>query len=266
MYITSSLVVAALASCAIAQAQTPRGFTPSVNTKLELFFNTTSVKTPGELLSKASMSPSQSYRYLRLTFTATATEPQLAISGAAGNMSDTFMFVMLDLDVPPQQGSTQRRVLLHAMNTGFKATQQKLSGAGTLLASKQKGPAMYIPPGPPATDTVAHRYVQLLFREPATLKVQASDFANTTARIGFDIETFMTEHKLGAPVAGNFFMVDGRANSTAGNGGGNGRGTATGTGGGGARNTLAPFEGRAGKVEMSFGLLGALGAAAMLVL
>lgn len=59
MYITSSMVVAALASCAVAQAQTPKGFTPSVNTKLELFFNSTSVKTAGELLSKASMTISQ---------------------------------------------------------------------------------------------------------------------------------------------------------------------------------------------------------------
>jgi hypothetical protein len=63
MYIASSLLVAALATGAIAQkapspsgqAVTPKGFTPAVDTKLELFFNTTSVKTPGELLAKASM-------------------------------------------------------------------------------------------------------------------------------------------------------------------------------------------------------------------
>jgi hypothetical protein len=56
MYITTSIVVAALASIAQAQAQTPKGFTPSVNTKLDLIFNSTTVKTPGELLSKASTS------------------------------------------------------------------------------------------------------------------------------------------------------------------------------------------------------------------
>ncbi|OAL04435.1 PEBP-like protein [Phaeosphaeriaceae sp. SRC1lsM3a] len=245
MYITSSMVVAALASCAIAQAQTPKGFTPSVNTKLEVLFNTTSVKTPGELLSKAT----------------TASEPKLAIADSAVKASDTYMFVMLDLDVPPQQGSTNRRVLLHAMNTGFKATQQKLSGAGTLLASTQKGPAMYLPPGPPATDTVAHRYVQLLFKEPAALNVKASDFANSTGRFNFDIDTFMTEHKLGAPVAGNFFMVDGRANSTA----GNGRGSATGTGGA-PRRTSAQFEGAAGIREVPCSLMGVLSGLAMLVL
>lgn len=176
---------------------------------------------------------------------------------------------MLDLDVPPQQGGTNRRVLLHAMNTGFKATQQKLNGAGTLLASTQKGPAAYLPPGPPATDTVAHRYVQLLFKEPSALNVKASDFANSTGRFNFDIETFMTEHKLGAPVAGNFFMVDGRANSTAGNGNGNGNGrgraTATGTGAVPSR-TPAQFEGAAGIREVPYSLIGALSGMAMLVL
>lgn len=175
-------------------------------------------------------------------------------------MSDTFMFVMLDLDVPPQEGRSQRRILLHALNTGFKATRQTLSGAGTLLTSNQKGPAPYLPPGPPSTDTVAHRYVQLLFREPATLRVRAADFANSTGRFNFDIENFMEENNLGAPVAGNFFMVDGRANATA----GNGRGSATGTGGA-PRNTLPTFEGTAGRWQVSYGLAGALCALAMLV-
>jgi hypothetical protein len=57
MHITSTILVAALASLAHAQqAATPKGFSPSVNTKLDVTFNSTSVKTPGELLSKASTS------------------------------------------------------------------------------------------------------------------------------------------------------------------------------------------------------------------
>lgn len=242
MYISSSLVVAALAS--MAHAQTPRGFTPAVNTKLELFFNTTSVRTPGELLPKAT----------------TMDEPRIALASSNMTAADTFMFVMLDLDVPPAQGSTTRRVLLHAMNTGFKATQQRISGSATILASRQQGPAMYLPPGPPATDTMAHRYVQLLFKEPSTLRVQAADFATTDARFNFDINKFMVDNRLDMPIAGNFFTVDGRANATSGNGGGNGggngRGRATGTGGGGARPTTVPFEGAAERREMSLALVG----------
>jgi hypothetical protein len=56
MHFTSTLLIAAVASLAHAQqATTPKGFTPSVNTKLDVTFNSTAVKTPGELLSKASM-------------------------------------------------------------------------------------------------------------------------------------------------------------------------------------------------------------------
>jgi hypothetical protein len=168
------------------------------------------------------------------------------------------MFVMLDLDVPPQQGNTTRRVLLHALQTGFKATQQKISGAATLLASTQNGPAMYLPPGPPATDTIAHRYVQLLFRQPASLKVQASDFANTTGRFNFDVNKFMTENKVGAPIAGNFFTVDGRANSTSAGG------TATPTGARPSR-TIEPFTGKAGRREASYGVVAAIGGLVMLL-
>jgi hypothetical protein len=169
------------------------------------------------------------------------------------NITDTYMFVMLDLDVPPEEGSTKRRVLLHAMNTGFKATQQKISGSATLLVSTDKGPASYIPPGPPPTDTVPHRYVQLLFQQPAGLNVKASDFAETSARIGFDINSFMTKNKVSAPVAGNFFMVDGRASATA-------KGTASASASGGlAGSTVQPFTGAASKFGLSHGVAGVLG-------
>lgn len=52
MYFFSSLLLVALAG--FAQAQTPGNFTPQVNTKLEVVFNSTMVNTPGQTLSKAS--------------------------------------------------------------------------------------------------------------------------------------------------------------------------------------------------------------------
>ncbi|KAF2685326.1 PEBP-like protein [Lentithecium fluviatile CBS 122367] len=237
MHFSSSVFIAALVG--IAQAQTPEGFKPSVNTKLDVMFNSTAVKTPGELLSKQT----------------TSTQPRIAISRNAVNSTETFVFVMLDLDVPPAQGNTTRRVLLHAMNTGFKASQQRMANGTVLLTSSETGPAAYLPPGPPATDTKAHRYVELLFAQPANLQVQASDFANTQARIGFDIVSFGQKNGLGAPLAANFFTVDGRAGASA-------SGTATASGGI-ARNTLQPFEGAAGHMDMSFGLAGLLGGLAI---
>ena len=177
--------------------------------------------------------------------------------------SQTYMFVMLDLDVPPANGSTERRVLLHCMNTGFKATKQQLMGAATLLASSEKGPAAYIPPGPPATDTVAHRYVQLLFQQPASLNIQASAFAGAQARIGFDIESFMSKNGVSAPVAGNFFRVDGRIAATA-----SGTAGAAGASCTGAMptGTPQPFTGAAGEVSVPYGTAGLLSGIALFVL
>ena len=227
MYFSTSLLFAATA-IGVAQAQgvTPSGFTPAAKMQLDVIFNSTKVDTPGKLLSKA----------------ATVAEPQLALPKSAVSSSDTYVFVMLDLDVPGQGNNATRRVLLHAMNTGFKATQQTVSGGAVLLASSEKGPATYIGPGPPATDTIPHRYTQLLFKQPSSLKVSASDFSNTQARIGFDIKSFAKTNGLGEPIAGNFFMVDGRANAAAGGATGTrGAGGARQTGGGGSRgNSSTP--------------------------
>ncbi|KZM19953.1 uncharacterized protein EKO05_0010008 [Ascochyta rabiei] len=241
MHFASSLLIAALAGLVQAQSVTPSGFTPIASSKLDVFFNTTMVMTPGQVLSKAE----------------TATQPKIAVANTISNMSATYMFVMLDLDVPPEGGSAKRRVLLHAMNTGFKATQQKVGGSATLLASTEQGPAAYIPPGPPPTDTIPHRYVELLFQQPADLKVQASDFTSVSDRINFDINAFMVKNKVSPPIAGNFFMVDGRASGTA-------QGTASASGSGGLpRSSVQPFTGAAEKFRLSPAMAGLLGGLAL---
>jgi hypothetical protein len=175
------------------------------------------------------------------------------------------MFIMLDLDVPPAQGSSERRVLLHSLTTGFKMTSQTIGGTAKLLASTSKGPAAYLGPGPPATDTIPHRYVQLLFEEPATLKAKASDFTDTSARIGFDIAKFMNTESLKAPLAGNFFTVDGKAAAGGAAASGTGKaGGAKATGTGGMpKSTVEPFLGagervRSDKVMALAGLVGGL--------
>ncbi|KAF2844715.1 PEBP-like protein, partial [Plenodomus tracheiphilus IPT5] len=240
MQYKTSLLAAALVG--FAQAQTPSEFVPNVNAKLDVMFNSTVVGTPGQLLSKA----------------ATATQPSLALSSDLLSSSDTYMFVMLDLDVPPANGTTERRVLLHAMITDFKATQQQVEGSSTLLASTATGPAAYLPPGPPATDTKAHRYVELLFQQPAGFNVQTSDFPSVQDRINFDLAAFATENSVDAPVAANFFTVDGRATTAA-------SGTPT-TSGGIAGNTLTPFEGAAGRMMLPCGWAASLGAVMLLTM
>lgn len=55
MYLTASLFIAGLAGLAQAQSVTPSGFTPSASSKLDIFFNSTMVMTPGQVLAKAGM-------------------------------------------------------------------------------------------------------------------------------------------------------------------------------------------------------------------
>jgi phosphatidylethanolamine-binding protein len=50
MHFYSSLLAAALA--VLAQAQTPPNFSPQVDVKLEVLFNSTAVNTPGQILTK----------------------------------------------------------------------------------------------------------------------------------------------------------------------------------------------------------------------
>jgi hypothetical protein len=174
------------------------------------------------------------------------------------NMAQSYVFVMLDLDVPPVAGNTTRRVLLHAMETGFKPTSQRMTNNTVLLATSDKGPAPYLPPGPPATDTMAHRYVQLLFAQPSKLNVQASAFSDTQARFNFEIASFAKTMGLGEPVAGNFFMVDGKAGAGGASGTAKASGTARATGGG-SRETTQPFTGTAGRMDLPMGLAGLMG-------
>ncbi|CAI6308202.1 unnamed protein product [Periconia digitata] len=250
MYFSSSVLIAVLVRFAL--AQTPKDFEPAVTSKLDVMFNTTMVMKAGMQLSKAE----------------TASQPQIAASSSMVDASKSYVFVMLDLDVPPAQGSTTRRTLLHAMETGFKATSQKIAGNSVLLASTEQGPAAYVPPSPPATDTIPHRYVQMLFEQPESLAVKASDFANTQARIGFDIMSFSKENKLGNPMAANFFTVDGKASAAGGSGGARGtagsRGTAAASGATPSR-TAAPFTGAAGNMDVSYGLASLLGSLALIV-
>ncbi|USP73047.1 26 kDa secreted antigen [Curvularia clavata] len=235
MLLSASTVAITFASLVLAQA--PPGFQPAVNNKLEVIFRSTMVNQAGQQIAKDAASA----------------QPQLALSSAMMSKTDTYMFVMLDLDVPPAANSNQRRVLLHCMNTGFKASNQEIGGAATLLSSSDTGPAAYIPPNPPAVDTIAHRYVELLFQQPANFSIAQSTFAEMSARINFDTQAFMTQHGLKAPVAANFFLVDGRTNSTA-------AANPTGTGSGGSRPTssLEPFSGAADRPSVSFGTAGQL--------
>ncbi|KAF2816160.1 PEBP-like protein [Mytilinidion resinicola] len=248
MFFSALFLLVSLLSAAL--AQTPSGFIPSVSNQLTVMFNSTVVSPAGKQLSKAT----------------TQSQPTIGVSGVAAGK--TFMFVMLDLDVPSKTGP--RQTLLHAMETGFKASTKRAASSASMLTSSGKAPAPYIGPSPPAENPAfGHRYVQLLFAEPDNFAVPASQTAAVSKRIGFNITAFMKDAALAEPLAANFFVVEGKqeagATGASGTAAGSDRSTATGSGGI-SKSTLEPFEGGAGSMKLGMrgvwaGLLGGVAVA-----
>ncbi len=71
---------------------------------------------------------------------------------------------------PGASSGGARRTLLHAMIQDFKP-----SGSGGTLTSSATGPTSYMGPAPPPeTPAHAHRYVELLYEQPASFAVPAA--------------------------------------------------------------------------------------------
>lgn len=248
MYISVILLFVSLLGPAL--AQTPPGFEPTVIQQLTVMYNSTVVSPAGMQLSKAGK---QNFRYpppqLHTNYTtATRSQPTIGISGI--DTTSSFIFIMLDLDVPSQSADGSRRTLLHAMSTGLKATTARVADSVSTLQSSDTPAAPYIGPSPPMEDPAfGHRYVQLLFAQPANFSVSASQTQAVSSRIGFDMLSFMANAGLAAPVAGNFFVVVGQDEAAAASATAAASVAASGSGGVPA-STAQPFEGNAGRVEM----------------
>ncbi|CAK7206148.1 hypothetical protein SEUCBS139899_008933 [Sporothrix eucalyptigena] len=173
---------AALAGLVV--AQTPDGFTPSVATHLDVVFGSKAVSPSGTSLAKED----------------TAKQPTIAFAGA--NATETYLFFMIDLDVP---SGSSRNTLLHAMIQDFK-----VGSTGHTLTSTATGPASYMGPAPPKeTPAHPHHYVEVLFVQPAGFAVPAAQASVVRSRMGFKLADFVAAAHLGEPVAGNYFTVTG---------------------------------------------------------
>lgn len=115
---------------------------------------------------------------------------------------------MIDLDVPGANATAPRQTLLHWFAPNVTSTTDAKNTMSTFKAST--GGAPYLQPSPPVGD-IPHRYVVLLFAQPRNFSVAAfgsiNPPANTTARMGFNVTTFIRLTGLGAPLAANFFTV-----------------------------------------------------------
>jgi phosphatidylethanolamine-binding protein len=103
-------------------------------------------------------------------------------------------------------GGAQRRTLLHGLISDYKQT----GGAGGALTTTATGPVSYMGPAPPAENPAhPHKYVEILYEQPAGFAIPASQRSATQARMGFNMATFATAANLSAPIAANYFQVTG---------------------------------------------------------
>lgn len=116
----------------------------------------------------------------------------------------------LNLQIDP---NATRPSFLHWLQTNLTANPRSPSeNDKTLLTSNTPATDPYIKPQPPR-GTGRHRYILLLFQQPADFAIPAA-FANivhpqqTTDRSAFNLTAFVNAAGLDAPVAANFFFAE----------------------------------------------------------
>lgn len=106
-----------------------------------------------------------------------------------------------------------RRTNLHGLISGYKASGTVTDAGVHVLTSTATTPASYMGPAPPAENPAhAHRYVELLYEQPAgaaAFAVPSSMRSAVQGRIGFDVVAFAKAAGLGEPLAANYFNVTG---------------------------------------------------------
>ncbi|THU84051.1 PEBP-like protein [Dendrothele bispora CBS 962.96] len=135
---------------------------------------------------------------VQLPRNATAGPPTFAVQGAAGR--GPFVVATVDPDAPTPQDPTEAQIR-HFLGSDFFAS----GGEPAPLTNRTPAISDFLQPTPPA-GSPAHRYIFLLFNQPAgfdrqTLVNSTTDIAN------FNISSFAEATRLGNPIGGTFMLV-----------------------------------------------------------
>ncbi|KAE8446941.1 hypothetical protein EG329_011423 [Mollisiaceae sp. DMI_Dod_QoI] len=172
-----------------ALAQTPPGFIPNVSAHLDVIYPSATI-TPGLQMQKAAVA-------------------SMPIIGTDTELTGTYLYLMMDIDLPPSTTGGPRGTVLHGMITGFKSAGT-MKDTTHVLTSSDAGPASYMGPSPPAeTPAHPHHYIEMLFEQPADFAVPASMKSRLSSRVNFNITQFISLAGLKDPLAANYFLVTG---------------------------------------------------------
>ncbi|KAI5919073.1 phosphatidylethanolamine-binding protein [Camillea tinctor] len=185
-------IAALLLLAGLSAGQTPEGFEPAVETKLDVTFGTKVVETPGTALTR----------------TDTAQRPSIAFSEA--DPEKYYLWMMIDIDASTNfanPGAGQPATYLHTVLRDFTAA------SGETLTTTANGPVAWFAPAPPAENPPhPHRYTNLLWEQPDgaswTIPAAASSMLQSQ-KLGFSVPNFIQAAGLEAPIAANYFNVSG---------------------------------------------------------
>ena len=159
-----------------------------------------------------------------------ASAPRVAAETA---LSGTYLLTIVDPDAPSPQNTSVSQIL-HLLQPSVTFA----SAAPRVATFNAPAVVPYARPQPPPT-SAAHRYIAVLFSQPANFTVPAAFRAfNATNRALFNLTNFAAQAGLGRPIAANYFLVSNMTGSPGAIGGRNATGivgsagsspTATGT-------------------------------------
>ncbi|KAF9452994.1 PEBP-like protein [Macrolepiota fuliginosa MF-IS2] len=151
-----------------------------------------------------------------LTMEQTQNAPQFSLSSNNTDLSMSnvsWVIAIVDPDAPTPQNPNISQFLHFIDGTG-----DDMANLTALTNTSQALVEFFSPTPPPGSDP--HRYVVLVYVQPDDFNTTGPAFFNGTAstdpsfnRMNFSITDFATNTSLGAPVAGNFFLV-GPGNTT----------------------------------------------------
>ncbi|RYP48106.1 hypothetical protein DL768_005959 [Monosporascus sp. mg162] len=194
----ASQILSTAVLAGVSLAQTPPGFTPSVEAKLEVIFGTKAVSEPG----------------LSLTRQETSRQPTIGTTTPLNGTA--YLWMLIDLDASTNfanPGAGQPATYLHTVIRDFAPSTSPDANGVYVLQSSQTGPVAWFPPMPPAQNPPhPHRYTNLLWEQPGgrgwTIPQSAGSMLQTQ-KLGFNVTAFQTAAALQDPVAAVWFNVTG---------------------------------------------------------
>ncbi|MCJ1270154.1 hypothetical protein MMC22_010050, partial [Lobaria immixta] len=158
----------------------------------------------------------------------------------SSSLNDTYLVILVD----PNAGKPE---FIHWFQTNFTLSASEITIASLSfhpLLSTTPPLAPYVKPQPPP-GTGFHRYIELLFSQPANFSIPANYThffsSGLSSRSSFNVTSFARDAGLSKPVAANYFLTE---NSTAGENQtaatGTGSASRTATGGSGQGEILLP--------------------------